>query len=1064
MNKNFCILFLLFLVCSCKYRTDNFTLNESEFYIEEKTASISSDELGCIWIGTDNGDIYRYDDKKLIHYDLKEDRIYKASLHISADNDTSLWVASRNAGLQVWDIRDPQKPQKKKTYLMEAKGENYSPYDFIFLSDYIYVSTSLGFYKAQIDSPDDRLTLIYPSKENLSEYQGNIYVFKSLCLQGDSIIWGATTNGVKSYNIETKETNSLLDEKNIEHVVIYDDTLYATAKDYIYRIALPSQTVLQNNTEGQISMFFKDAKGNNFLIGDKNLLLTRDFKRYTNVKINKEIPVHSNVHNLMVRDTSEAFSFLITDNALWRIASHINIISGKDIRASCVNDEGDIYFLTSLNELYIQKRGTLGAKWIFSFNQNDPIIWMDIIGHDLYMHSSSNSFYKTKLQDEWYKNIIDNPKKLFTTSTKITATHLHKYGNKAVCYIGTQEGLFYLANDSIKNIPYFSGMYITSFFKTKNTDRIYISTLNDGVHYAGYNYFDYKLIPETSHQSFIKDIIATNDHRSNLITLTNQHILFEDVEHSIRAKGIKKLIQVNDSCFAAIPPHGLDIFTVKDNKISRKGSYYKDISFNPNACFMANDELVLGSNVGSMTVSVDDMEHPVWTVFGEVVNIETLSVISLVALFFIVLIIYIVRLYLSKETNIKDAQLMKLQEDQINRINDVQSFIGQSNDPKLKLEVSNIQSYLDTLNLNDKTQDEKKEIKLRLEEISLQIANINRKISLHLPLKIEEQKGYLSLLNNVEANELIKQIEDIKDVDNINLIYNTIKTNQIWLDKYNSLLHDIDTNIELFSNMFVYNSLNDGIYDRLVDLKKNLPIMYLSEISSTYIEIKIRIEKINSEPNKQLIRNIIQQIENRLEVDLVVDKKLAPLGVLLYTIRESVSSSHDNIELLKGLKLLDEQLQVLETLKQIKDYTSEYRKNTDRLIKENNERITKKSDSDLDSEIESKNKPIANKINNLITNLYSVLPDRDSTILSELLKVNNENSQNAKVLALLLSDKDIKRTIIPKILGILGNLNPVISRLISDRIKPNIEQIKLYRKDYDYSVFIIRVIDLVNKE
>lgn len=256
MNKNFCILFLLFLVCSCKYRTDNFTLNESEFYIEEKTASISSDELGCIWIGTDNGDIYRYDDKKLIHYDLKEDRIYKASLHISPDNDTSLWVASRNAGLQVWDIRDPQKPQKKKTYLMETKGENYSPYDFIFLSDYIYVSTSLGFYKAQIDGTDNRLTLIYPSKENLSEYQGNIYVFKSLCLQGDSIIWGATTNGVKSYNIETKETNSLLDEKNIEHVVVYDDTLYATAKDYIYRIILPSQTVLQNNTEGQISMFF----------------------------------------------------------------------------------------------------------------------------------------------------------------------------------------------------------------------------------------------------------------------------------------------------------------------------------------------------------------------------------------------------------------------------------------------------------------------------------------------------------------------------------------------------------------------------------------------------------------------------------------------------------------------------------------------------------------------------------------------------------------------------------------------------------------------------------------
>lgn len=1059
MDKYLCIFFLLFLACSCKYRTDNFTFNESEFYIDEKTVSISSDQLGYIWIGTENGDIYRYNDKKLMHYDLQEDKIYKAMLRVSDFKDTLLWVAARNAGLQVWDIKNRKNPRKIKTYTIDIKGKDYSPYDFIFRGNDIYVSTSLGFYKGTIDNSSLEMKLVYPSKEELSKHPGNIYVFRNLCPYEDSIIWGATTEGLKKYNVFTGKTTTLLDKKNIEHIAIYNDTLYATSKNCLYRIT-PSQTILSNNIDKQVSMFYKDVNGNNILIGQNYLLLTQDFKRYTDIAIDQKIPVNSNIHNLMVKDTSNAFSFLITDNALWRIASHINIFSGKNINASCANESGDIYFITGLNELYIQEKGSDNAKWVFSFNKQDPITWMDIAGDELYMYSSSNSFYKIKLHDKWYKNIISSPKKLFQTSSKITATHLHKYNNNAVCYIGTQEGLFYLSDDSVKSVPYFSGMYITSFFETKNSDRIYISTLNDGVHFAGNNYESFKKLPESSGIKFIVDIIATNDHRSNLITLTNQHILFEDEDNSIRAKGMKKLIQLNDSSFASIPQRGLNMYVIRDEKIIFKGKYFVDISFNPNACFIANDHLVLGSNVGSLTISPQNMNHSDWTIFGDIISIEVLSAIILIILLLIALIICIMHLYLNKGINIKDALLLKLRDDQINRINDVQPFTNQGSDPKLKEEVSEIQSYLLTLDIDGKTRAEKKEIKERLEKISLRIANINRKISLHFPIRMNEQRNSLSCINNVEARDLIQKIENIGDVDNISIIYNTIEESQLWIDRYESLLHQLELDIESCSHSLVIADVNDGLYENLVELEKNMPNLYLDEIELAYADLDKRLKNIDNNENKPKIRNTIEQMENMLLPHISADKKLLPLEDFLKDIKNSVYTSPENLKILKQLNLLDEQLQVLNILSLIKDYTTEYKKSVDKIIKENNDRINKKNEMYLNSEIETKSQPIAQKINRLITELYSILPKKDAIIVSDILKINNENSQNAKVLALLLADKKIKRTIIPKILGIFGNLNPVISRLVNDRIKPNSEQIKQSRKDNKYSVLIVKISEL----
>lgn len=136
-----------------------------------------------------------------------------------------------------------------------------------------------------------------------------------------------------------------------------------------------------------------------------------------------------------------------------------------------------------------------------------------------------------------------------------------------------------------------------------------------------------------------------------------------------------------------------------------------------------------------------------------------------------------------------------------------------------------------------------------------------------------------------------------------------------------------------------------------------------------------------------------------------------------------------------------------------------FSKNVDKYIKVNNDNYNKKNEFDLNKEIEELNSKTILTINILIVDFYKNISKEESDILVNILNINNNSSQNAKVLVLLLADKNIKRTNIPYILGVYGNLNPVISRLINSRIKPNID--KIAEMKTNISIFTLKIQDLI---
>lgn len=128
--------------------------------------------------------------------------------------------------------------------------------------------------------------------------------------------------------------------------------------------------------------------------------------------------------------------------------------------------------------------------------------------------------------------------------------------------------------------------------------------------------------------------------------------------------------------------------------------------------------------------------------------------------------------------------------------------------------------------------------------------------------------------------------------------------------------------------------------------------------------------------------------------------------------------------------------------------------------RENEERITKKFDTRLNEEIAEKTQEITDDLEKCIALFYEQMSKTDKYILTEVLEITNFNNQPAKVLALLMGNPRVKRLYIPGMLNVYGNLNPVISRLVNNKLKVNDSLLKEYVKNNPKSMvfYFLRLI------
>ena len=171
------LLLTLITLNSCQNQTNTWSLSEKEYHYNERLSALSSDKEGY-WMGSETGVVWYVNGEKRQRFDTGLDRVY--DLERDSQHPNMLWIASRNAGLQLWEIVSDTLIHRF-TYDILCKGNRYSPYDVDIADSTVFVATSQGLYAMPTDTAQARLTLLFPSARSCTANTGEPFLVNSLC-------------------------------------------------------------------------------------------------------------------------------------------------------------------------------------------------------------------------------------------------------------------------------------------------------------------------------------------------------------------------------------------------------------------------------------------------------------------------------------------------------------------------------------------------------------------------------------------------------------------------------------------------------------------------------------------------------------------------------------------------------------------------------------------------------------------------------------------------------------------------------------------------------------------
>lgn len=108
--------------------------------------------------------------------------------------------------------------------------------------------------------------------------------------------------------------------------------------------------------------------------------------------------------------------------------------------------------------------------------------------------------------------------------------------------------------------------------------------------------------------------------------------------------------------------------------------------------------------------------------------------------------------------------------------------------------------------------------------------------------------------------------------------------------------------------------------------------------------------------------------------------------------------------------------------------------------------------SSLEIEIVDRTQPIAERIEVLTKELYALITETDPDVLTNMLRMTDLTKQSARIMALLIARPSTERDFLAGMLGMFGNMAPVISRLKTNKIRPAREQLAAYAKAHPDSM------------
>ena len=1032
---NWLCLMLLFIITGCKETTTSRSLSEREFHYDDRLSTLSIDKNGY-WIGGETGVIWHVDGQNRKRFYTGLDRIYDIKRDSKQSNQ--IWVATRNAGLQLWNIAGDTLIHKT-TFEIPSKGSRYSPYSIEIIDNNLFVATSQGLFSMPLNQQQQGLKPLYPIHINDTSRYYEPFLVNNLCHVGNKWLFASTQAGVISINLPTKKIELRHKGENIRNVTIYDGKLYILSDKQLTIEGFDGTESKTFSLPQSVLSFYK-ASSTYYFITSSTILLSDNLERFVSIPLRNNIP--DNPHQISIDDDGNGFSILLTKNAIWRIPHHLGFFNANPpIIAACASG-GDLLYVNNQHELFRQKAGEQVATKIYDFEHDELPKEMYANGEDIYYYNANNQLFRLNLGNHYLINqLFKRPQLLAQTKTRITSMAFLPRQSKIL--LGVQDYLLSIdtQNGKTDTIKAMDNRYITAFHQVKNGEGIYIATLNHGVFFGKHGQI--KQVAGTHDKVFISSLLTYDEQKPHLLLLTNHHLLIQGAD-SIRADGSCRMFCINDSIIYTIPETGIHKYKIKGGKLIDSGSFFADIHFNAQAGLILDNTLYIGSDLGVLQLTPGKEETAEWVTFDD--KVPSLQLIGII-LFSLICIFSIIFFSYRRHRILTYRQLQMSKDDLHQRLEALESLKDKLTEVERNT-LDSINNEIDSINISSQSLRNNNE---HFAKLSARIARLNRDAALQMVKYLNDQIARIKQFEVYERDSMVHDSEEARNTDNIEIIIEQCRRNEVWLNHIQELKERLNKFHRSTQGTLVLKGLNDGMIERLHHILNESKQHPVAEVYTDFIAVKNQYEKIFTPEGLKVIREYISESIEQL-------KKLEGYEVMTKALTDELQSiekdinNRDRIVLLRLLQMIDNHINQIKQLKTLQQLMQEYAAVHENIVQENEERRMKKFNSKLFADIESATRDITDQIADISDKFFKNFATTDKEICKEVFHLTASNSQQVRVLILLLAMPRVKRTLLPGMLGIYGNLSPVVSRLYHSKIGDNNAVLTAYCKENPSSI------------
>lgn len=501
----------------------------------------------------------------------------------------------------------------------------------------------------------------------------------------------------------------------------------------------------------------------------------------------------------------------------------------------------------------------------------------------------------------------------------------------------------------------------------------------------------------------------------------------------------------NDTTVYALKDFGVQRYTLQNGRLVKSGEFFRDICFHPKASFIDHEHVYLGCNLGILHFKALHENQTKW------IEIER-GIISRRALFisFTVLVLILLLIWAGLKVNrhLSIRQILARKADLNTRITDLFSIyelLPNYNDEEIK------QLKSDLENISPYGKESWKNTNAQLAAISKLIMQKNRNMVLPLMKFVDTQRQEILELDLYHSKQLAQDTNDAFESGSIERIRSQAIINNQWLVTIKDMISQLDTYTGQIAGTLLLPSINETLPDMIATYRKEMAIMPLTELEGLWHDIESAYQKTFTDEALEVLTTIVNRQLHWLRM---IEDKDSVVKTLTEQLQRELQQmeNKDRLTLLRRMDHLDARVRQLHCLCELKENMQEYEIKRQQVIKENEERVNKLFDRKLEIKIADSTTAQTKRIAQLIEMLYDQMSKTDARLLDEILQFVSYDNQQARVLAILMAHAKVKRLLIPGMLQVVGNLNPVVSRLVNSKIKTHEKEILQYAERHPSSL------------